>query len=133
VNRLLKLAVDRYPTRDLTPRLWAQAADEARRTREQGSAAHLFVTGVRSALKPTDHSADDRIVSITALLADLDAGRLRPKTIAARQRKILAGQGAQIRPLLKILLALDLRSREADRGLSSSESGDKRLVSNSRE
>ena len=60
-------------------------------------------------------SAENRLASITALLADFDAGQLRPKTIASRQRELLVGQVAQIRPLLKILLALNLRSRETDR------------------
>jgi hypothetical protein len=56
-----------------------------------------------------------RIATITSLLADLDAGRLKAKSIAPRQREILAGQIVQIRPLLKAYLALDLRSGETDR------------------
>lgn len=93
-------------------RLWGRASEEARRTREEGSATHLFVDGVRSALATASDSPEDRIASITSLLADLDAGRLKPKSIAARQRNILVGQIAQICPLLKAYLALDLRSRE---------------------
>src|SRR6202453_2912351 len=96
-------------------RLWGRASEEARRTRKEGSASSLFVDAVRSALAGASGSPDERIATITSLLADLDAGRLKPKTIAARQRDILVGQIAQIRPLLKAYLALDLRSREADR------------------
>ena len=96
-------------------RLWGRASEEARRTREEGSATNLFVDGVRSALATASASPEERIATITSLLADLDAGRLKPKSIAARQRDILVGQIAQIRPLLKAYLALDLRSREADR------------------
>jgi TnpA family transposase len=96
-------------------RLWGRASEEARRTRKEGSASNLFVDAVRSALATASESFDERIATITSLLADLDAGRLKPKTIAARQRDILVGQIAQIRPLLKAYLALDLRSREADR------------------
>ena len=169
VNRLLDLAVDRYPTSAFTPallqlfaqgmrrrrpsrfqqlqeprrtlelvsfvhyvlyehtdtlirlidrrvaRLWARAAEEARRTREAGSATHLFVAGVRMTLEAKDLSPEERLAEIATLLADLDTGRLRPKTVAARQREILLGQVAQIRPLLRMRLALDLRSRESDR------------------
>jgi Domain of unknown function (DUF4158) len=96
-------------------RLWGQASEEARRTREEGSATNLFVDHVRSALATASASTEERIATITSLLADLDAGRLKPISIAARQRDILVGQIAQIRPLLKAYLALDLRSREADR------------------
>jgi TnpA family transposase len=96
-------------------RLWGLASEEARRTREAGSATNMFADGVRSALASASGSAEERIATITSLLADLDAGRLKPKSIAARQRDILVSQIAQIRPLLKAYLALDLRSREADR------------------
>jgi Domain of unknown function (DUF4158)/Tn3 transposase DDE domain len=96
-------------------RLWGRASEEARRTREEGSATNLFVDGVRSALAPASASSEDRTATIMSLLADLDAGRLKPKSIAARQRDILVGQIAQIRPLIKAYLASDLRSREADR------------------
>ena len=96
-------------------RLWGRASEEARRTREEGSATNLFVDRVRSALATASASTEERIATITSLLADLDAGRLKPKSIAARQRDILIGQIAQIRPLLKSYLALDLRSHE-DRG-----------------
>jgi TnpA family transposase len=96
-------------------RLWGRASEEARRTREQGSATNLFVDGIRSALATASGSSEERLSAITSLLADLDAGRLKPKSIAARQRDILVGQIAQIRPLLKAYLALDLRSRETDR------------------
>ena len=93
-------------------RLWGRASEEARRTREEGSATNRFVDSVRSALATASASTEERLATITSLLADLDAGRLRPKSIAARQRDILIGQIAQIRPLLKSYLALDLRSRE---------------------
>jgi hypothetical protein len=96
-------------------RLWGRASEEARRTREEGSATNLFVDGIRSALAAASASTEERIATITSLLADLDGGRLKPKSIAARQRDILIGQIAQIRPLLKSYLALDLRSHE-DRG-----------------
>ena len=94
-------------------RLWGRASEEARGTREQGSATHLFVDGVRSALARASATSDERIAAITSLLADLDAGRLKPKSLAARQRDILVGQIAQIRPLLKAYLSMDLRSHEA--------------------
>src|SRR5260370_39554574 len=96
-------------------RLWGRASEEARRTREEGSATTLFVDGVRSALAAASGPPEERIATITSLLADLDAGRLKPKSIAARSRDILVGQIAQIRPLLKAYLAVDLRSRAADR------------------
>jgi TnpA family transposase len=96
-------------------RLWGRASEEARRRRGEESATHVFVAGVRTTLATTGLSAESRIADITALLGELDAGRLKPKSIAARQRELLVGQIAQIRPLLKALLALDLRSREADR------------------
>ncbi len=96
-------------------RLWGRASEEARRTREEGSATNLFIDVVRSTLATGTASSEERIATITSLLADLDAGRLKPKSIAARQREILVRQIAQIRPLLKAYLALDLRSREADR------------------
>ncbi len=96
-------------------RLWGRASEEARRTREEGSATNLFIDVVRSTLATASASSEERIATITSLLADLDAGRLKPKSIAARQREILVRQIAQIRPLLKAYLALDLRSREADR------------------
>ena len=96
-------------------RLWGRASEEARRTREEGSATNLFIDIVRSTLATASASSEERIATIISLLADLDAGRLKPKSIAARQREILVGQIAQIRPLLKAYLALDLRSREADR------------------
>jgi len=96
-------------------RLWGRASEEAHRTREEGSTTNLFIDVVRSTLATGSASSEERIATITSLLADLDAGRLKPKSIAARQRKILVGQIAQMRPLLKAYLALDLRSREADR------------------
>jgi hypothetical protein len=43
-------------------------------------------------------SPEEHIAAITSLLADLDAGRLKPMSIAARQCDILVGQIAQIRP-----------------------------------
>src|SRR3984893_5672064 len=70
-------------------RLWGQASEEARRTREEGSATNLFVDRVRSALATASASTDERIATITSLLADLDAGRLKPKSVAAHQRDIL--------------------------------------------
>jgi TnpA family transposase len=96
-------------------RLWGRASEEARGTREEGSATNLFVDAVRSALARASAPSEECIATITSLLADLDAGRLKPKSIAARQRDILVGQIPQIRPLLQAYLALDLRSREADR------------------
>jgi TnpA family transposase len=93
-------------------RLWGRAIEEARRTREQGSASNLFVDAVRSALATASASPEDCIARIVSLLGDLDAGRLKPKSLATRQREILVGQIAQIRPLLKAYLALDLRSHE---------------------
>jgi hypothetical protein len=96
-------------------RLWGRASEGARRTREEGSATNLFVDGVRSTLATASASTEERIATIKSLLADLDAGRLKSRSIAARQRDILVGQIAQIRPLLKAYLALDLRSRETDR------------------
>ena len=96
-------------------RVWGRASEQARGSREEGSATRLFVDAVRATVEQTGIPADERIATITSLLADLDAGRLRPKSIAARQREILVGQISQIRPLLKACLALDLRSRESGR------------------
>jgi len=62
-------------------RLWGRASEEARRTREQGSATHLFVDGVRTTLATASAPSDERIAAITSLLADLDPGRLKPKSV----------------------------------------------------
>ena len=88
--------------------MWGRASEEARKTREEGSAATLFVDGVRSALATASESSEERIATIISLLADLDAGRLKPKSIAARQREILVEQIAQSRPLRKAYLSFGL-------------------------
>jgi len=62
-------------------RLWGRASEKARRTRGEGSATHLFVDGVRSTLATASASTEERIATITSLLADLDAGRLKPKAL----------------------------------------------------
>jgi hypothetical protein len=58
-------------------RLWGRASEEARRTREEGSASNLFVDAVRSVLATASESFDERIATITSLLADLD-GQQQP-------------------------------------------------------
>jgi hypothetical protein len=107
-DNLIKL-VDRQ-----VARLWARASETARQAGEEGSASQLFVSGVRAALSIPSAAADDRITAIKTLLGDLDAGKLRPASIAARQRKVLVSQIAQIRPHLKALLDLDLRCQKGD-------------------
>jgi hypothetical protein len=51
-----------------------------------------------------------RMGAIESLLGQLDSGALRAPCLAARQREVLVTQSAQVRPLVKMLLALDLRS-----------------------
>jgi hypothetical protein len=59
-------------------RLWGRASEEARGTREEGSASNRFVDAVRSTLATASVSSEERIATITSLLEDLDAGRLKP-------------------------------------------------------
>jgi len=90
--------------------LWRRASEEARRRRGESSAADTFVTGVRQILAGVDTPMAERIGAIESLLGQLDSGALRAPCLAARQREVLVTQSAQIRPLVKMLLALDLRS-----------------------
>lgn len=92
--------------------LWRRASAAARRRRGESSAADAFVTGVRHILASTDIPMAERMKSIEALLGQLDGGTLRAPCRASRQREVLVTQSAQIRPLVKMLLALDLHSEE---------------------
>ena len=90
--------------------LWRRASEEARRRRGESSAADVFVIGVRQILAGVDIPMAERIGTIESLLGQLDNGMLRAPCLAARQREVLVTQSAQIRPLVKMLLALDLGS-----------------------
>ena len=90
--------------------LWRRASEEARRRRGESSAADAFVTGVRHILAGVDIPMAQRIEAIESLLGQFDGGTLRAPCLAARQREVLVTQSTQIRPLVKMLLALDLRS-----------------------
>jgi hypothetical protein len=70
---------------------------------------------VRHVLAGVDAPAAERLGAVEALLDRLDKGQPKAPCLAARQREILAGQSAQIRPLIGMLLALDLRSDEPAR------------------
>ena len=70
---------------------------------------------MRHVLAGVDAPAAERLGAVEALLDRLDKGQLKAPCLAARQREILAGQSAQIRPLIGMLLALDLRSDEPAR------------------
>jgi hypothetical protein len=94
-------------------RLWARASEEAKQKRGTGTTAEVFVVGVRDALSEKN-TADQQIFAIKALLSELDTGKLKRPSLASLQRDILIGQTAQIRPLVKTLLALDLCSAQAD-------------------
>ena len=59
--------------------------------------------------------ATERLRRPEALLDRLDKGQLRRPCLEGRQREVLVGQSAQIRPLIKMLLALDLHSEEFGR------------------
>jgi hypothetical protein len=95
--------------------LWRRASEEARRRRSESSAAEAFVTEVRQVLAGADVPVAERLGAIEVLLRRLDTGTLRAPCLAARQREVLVGQCAQIRPLIRMLLSLDLRSDESDR------------------
>jgi hypothetical protein len=68
---------------------------------------------LREVLNRDTLDADGKIARITTLLATLDATTGR-RTIAARQRQIFVGQISQIRPLVEILLDLDLCADSVD-------------------
>ena len=95
--------------------LWRRALDQARRRHGDSSASDTFVVEVRRTLADSDSPAAARLSAIEALLGRLDAGALRPSCLAARQREVLVEQSSQIRPLIKMLLSLDLGSDEGDR------------------
>jgi Domain of unknown function (DUF4158) len=90
--------------------LWRRASEEARRRRGESSAADAFVIGVGQILAGVDIPMAQRMGAIESLLGQLDSGALRAPCLAARQREVLVTQSAQVRPLVKMLLALDLRS-----------------------
>ena len=93
--------------------LWRRAAEKAR-LEGKTSSADVFVESVRSIVAgETDpNRAVDQLNKIKALLGQYDEGRLKAPCVAARQREVLVAQARQIRPLLKMLLALDLRREE---------------------
>ena len=69
---------------------------------------------VNKALSEKKSTAEQKIIAIKVLLTDLDTGKLKRPSVAALQREILVGQTAQIRPLVKALVALDLHSSETN-------------------
>ena len=89
--------------------LWRRAREDARRLPGGPSSAQVFVDRVRAVMAKSETSPMDRLAAIEALLTALDAGRLRPPCLAARQRDLLSARSSQIRPLLKMLLGLDLK------------------------
>ena len=89
--------------------LWRRASEEARRRRGESTAADDFVTGIRAIMARTDVPADARVGAVESLLGQLDSGTLRAPCLAARQREVLVSYSAQIRPLVQMLLALELR------------------------
>ena len=93
--------------------LWRRAAERARQEGKTSS-SDVFVESVRSMVAgETDPDrAADQVNQIKALLGQFDAGKLKGPCVAARQREILLTQSGQIRPLLKKLLALDLKREE---------------------
>jgi len=95
--------------------LWRRASEEARRRRSESSSAEAFVTEVRQVLAGADVPVAERLGAIEVLLRRLDTGTLRAPCLAVRQREVLVGHCAQIRPLVKMLLSLDLRSDESER------------------
>ena len=90
--------------------LWRRAREDASRLPGGPSSSQVFVDRVRAVVAAAGGSRDDRLAAIEALLVELDAGALRPPCLAVRQRELLSARGSQIRPLLRMLLSLDLRS-----------------------
>jgi TnpA family transposase len=95
--------------------LWRRALEQARGRRGESSASEAFVVEVRRALADTETPVAERLSAIESLLGQLDAGTLRAPCLAARQREVLVEQCSQIRPLIKMLLELDLESDEGGR------------------
>ena len=93
--------------------LWRRAYEEARGRRGASSPAEAFVTEVRYVLAGAEVPATERLGALKLLLDRLDTGQLRAPCLAVRQREVLVGMSAQIRPLLKMLLTLDLRSEDS--------------------
>ena len=93
--------------------LWRRAAERARLSGHTNT-ADVFVESVRQIVAgETDPTrAMGQIHQIKALLGQYDAGRLELPCIAVRQREILVTQTGQIRPLVKMLLALDLKHNQ---------------------
>jgi hypothetical protein len=109
VDRLRHLGVSKYLVPSITPAQLQAYAQGMRRRRGESSAADAFVTGIRGILSRADVPAEERVEAIQRLLRQLNSGTLRAPCLAPRQREVLVSQSAQIRPLIKMLLALELR------------------------
>jgi TnpA family transposase len=94
-------------------RIWSRASKEAKSVIDSTAPADAFVGELREVLSCDTLGANGKIARITTLLATLDATTGRRK-VAARQRQILVGQISQIRPLVEILLDLDLCADSVD-------------------
>ena len=94
-------------------RIWSRASKEAKSVTGSTAPADAFVGDVRDVLSRDTLDADAKLMKITALLATLHATN-RPRNVSARQRQILVRQISQIRPLVEILLDLDLCADSVD-------------------
>ena len=94
-------------------RIWSRASMEAKSVPNIAAPMDTFVDGIREVLSHEKLGTDQKIAEITALLSTYDATH-RPRNVSARQRQILIGQISQIRPLVEMLLDLDLHADSAD-------------------
>ena len=94
-------------------RIWSRASMEAKSVPNIAAPMDTFVDGIREVLGHEKLGTDQKIAEITALLSTYDATH-RPRNVSARQRQILIGQISQIRPLVEMLLDLDLHADSAD-------------------
>ena len=94
-------------------RIWSRASKEAKSVTGSTAPADAFVACVREVLSRDTLDADEKIIEIATVLATFDATKGR-RNVAARQRQILLGQISQIRPLVEILLDLDLCADSTD-------------------
>ena len=95
--------------------LWRRAADKAR-LEGASSSANTFVEGVRAIVAGKTYRTRvvEQVNAIKAMLGQFDSGTLKPPCLAVRQREILVSQTSQIRPLLKMMLALDVKGEELE-------------------
>jgi integrase len=68
--------------------LWRHARETATRVPGAASSSQVFVDHVRRAIADAETSEDDRLSRVVTLLAQLDAGHLRPPCVAERQRDV---------------------------------------------